>query len=108
MVVVIFRTRLRAGVEKEIEALGAQMYELASSMPGFISYREYGAADGESVAIVEFESPETLATWREHPEHKAAQELGRQRFFAEYRIQVCSPIREYSYPPNRATNAPSG
>jgi heme-degrading monooxygenase HmoA len=97
MVVVIFRTRLRPGVEKEVEEIGRRLYGLASAMPGFISYHEYGAADGESVAIVEFDSPETLAAWREHPEHKAAQELGRQKYFSEYRIQVCSPIREYSY-----------
>jgi heme-degrading monooxygenase HmoA len=98
MVVVIFRTRLKPGVEAEIESLGARMYELGAAMPGFVSYREYAAADGESVAIVEFETHEALAAWREHPEHKAAQEVGRQRFFAEYRITVCDSVRDYSFP----------
>ena len=98
MVVVIFRSRLKPGGEKEIEELGGRMYALGSAMPGFISYREYAAADGETVAIVEFESLETLSAWREHPEHCQAQELGRSKLFSEYRITVCEPVREYSFP----------
>ncbi len=73
------------------------MYELASSMRGYVSYKDFAAEDGESAAIVEFESLETLAAWREHPEHKAAQQRGREEFFAEYHIQVCTPVRDYRF-----------
>jgi len=97
MILTVFRSRLKPGIEAEIEPVGALMYELATSMPGFVSYREYQSADGESVAIVEFESKETLAAWRNHPEHLAAQEKGRSRWFAEYRIQVCEAVRDYSF-----------
>ena len=97
MVVVIFRSRLRSGVEAQIEALGGRMYALGSAMPGFISYREYAAADGESVAIVEFDSHESLRAWREQAEHKEAQQAGRDRFFSEYRITVCDPVRDYDF-----------
>jgi heme-degrading monooxygenase HmoA len=97
MVVVVFRSRLNPGVDKDLEELGARMYGLASSMPGFISYREYASADGEGVAIVEFESNETLAAWRDHSEHKQAQAAGRERFFSEYRITVCDAVRDYRF-----------
>jgi len=97
MVVVVFRSRIKPGYEQEMEALGARMYELASRMPGYVSYREYQAADGEGVAIVEFESAAALQAWREHPEHRAAQAAGRDRFFSSYRIQVCTMERDYSF-----------
>jgi heme-degrading monooxygenase HmoA len=99
MVVVVFRSRLKPGVETEIEALGTRLYELASRMPGYISYREYLAADGESVAIVEFESLGALQAWREHPEHRAAQAVGKERFLSSYRIQVCTVERDYGSAP---------
>lgn len=99
MVVTVFRSRLKPGMEAEIEPVGARMYELASSMPGFISYREYQSGDGESVALVEFDSKDSLAAWRNHPEHLAAQAQGRSRWFADYRIQVCEVVREYSFKP---------
>jgi heme-degrading monooxygenase HmoA len=99
--VVVFRSRLRAGLGEAdfavLGTLGARMYELATAMPGFVSYKDFAAGDGESVSIVEFESAETLLAWREHPEHQEAQRLARERYFAEYRVQVCTPMRSYRF-----------
>jgi heme-degrading monooxygenase HmoA len=97
MVVVVFRSRLKPGIEKEIEEADARMAELASTMPGFVSYRQYASADGEGVSVVEFESHETVAAWRAHPEHRETQRLGRERWLAEYRITVCDAVRDYSF-----------
>ena len=35
MVVVVFRSRLKPGIEKEIEEMDARMAELAATMPGY-------------------------------------------------------------------------
>lgn len=57
MVVIVFRSKIRQGVDMAaLQALGARMYELASAMPGFMSYKDYAAADGESLTLVAFES----------------------------------------------------
>ncbi|WP_372527496.1 antibiotic biosynthesis monooxygenase family protein [Piscinibacter sp.] len=98
MVVTIFRSRLRADADlKALEAAGGRMYELASGMPGFVSYKDYTAQDGESVAIVEFTDEASLLAWRNHPEHRQMQERGRTEFMSEYRIQVCNSLRDYSF-----------
>jgi heme-degrading monooxygenase HmoA len=98
MVVIVFRARLKPQVDHEALAqVGQRMYEIASSMPGYVSYKEFSAEDGEAVSIVEFESLETLAAWREHPEHKEAQQRGRAEFFSKYHIQVCTPVRDYRF-----------
>jgi heme-degrading monooxygenase HmoA len=96
-VIIVFRTRLRPGVEDEVMALGERMYALASAMPGFLSYKDFASADGESVTVVEFASAEELAAWRNQPEHREAQKAGRERFFLGYHIQVCRIEREYSF-----------
>jgi heme-degrading monooxygenase HmoA len=96
MVVTVFRSRLKSSPSAALQELGQRMYELAAAMPGFISYKDF-AEDGESLAIVEFESLETLEAWRRHPEHVAAQQRGRDEFFSEYLIQVCTPVRDYSF-----------
>ena len=98
MIVTVFRNRVREGVEEEITQVGLEMYELAASMPGFISYKDFVADDGENVSIVEFDSEAHLAAWREHPEHRMAQSQGRENWFSEYHIQVCKPIRDYRFP----------
>jgi len=97
MVVTVFRSRMRPGVEAEMEKLGARMYELASQMPGFVSYKDYMAEDQEIVTIVEFETMDAVVAWREHPEHKAAQDRGRNELFSWYHIQVCETVRDYDF-----------
>ena len=64
---------------------------------GFVSCRDFVAADGENVSVIGFESLKTLAVWRNHPEHIVVQQRGRTEFFTEYRIQVCSLVQESAF-----------
>lgn len=98
MIVVIFRSRLRAEHAQQYEAMAARMDALAREMPGFVSIRSYVAEDGERVSIVEFANEATAKAWREHPEHREAQRLGRERFYSEYQVQVCDETRRYAFP----------
>lgn len=95
MTVTIFRSRLNSEHAAAYYEMAARMRTLAEGMPGFISFKTFNAEDGERVSIIEFESEETLRAWREHPEHREAQALGRTVFYAEFQIQVCSIIRQY-------------
>jgi heme-degrading monooxygenase HmoA len=100
MVVAIFRSRLREDANlEELAVLYQRMYALVTAMPGFIGVKDFQADDGEAMAIAEFDTLEHLMAWREHPEHKAAQERGRKEFFKEYSTQVCTTVRNSHFPP---------
>jgi heme-degrading monooxygenase HmoA len=88
MVITVFRSRLRQDHAHEFHVLANRMLTLARTMPGFVSYKSFASDDGERCSIIVFESPEHLRAWREHPEHRQAQELGRERFYAEYSLHV--------------------
>ena len=94
MVVVLFRTRLCDDAGPDYAPLAERMLSLAQAMPGFVSFRHYGAPDGERLSVVEFDSPETAQAWRDHPEHREAQRRGRSDFYTWYRLQVCEQLRE--------------
>jgi heme-degrading monooxygenase HmoA len=98
MIVTVFRSRLRPDVREEYVALADRMNEIARTMPGYISHKGFFAEDGERVTIVEFEHEEGMRAWRMHPEHRAAQKLARERFYAEYSVQVCDVTREARFP----------
>jgi len=74
VIVTVFRGYTRKDLNpqllQQVEQRGVRMYELASNMPGFISYKEFQAADGESVAIVEFATLEQVRAWHDQPEHR--------------------------------------
>ena len=80
------------------------MRELAEAMPGFISFKTFQAEDGERVSLIEFESEDTLQSWREHPEHQKSQELGRTKFYDDFQIQVCSILRQYGSKTSRPSS----
>jgi len=94
MIVTVFRSRLDPEHETEYEMFSEEVHELGTRMPGFVSIKTFTAEDGERVSIVEFESEEALTAWREHPRHREAQTLGRERFFLEYSITTCRVMRE--------------
>ena len=97
MIVTVFRSRLMPGVKDEYIALVNRMNELARTMPGYISHKGFFAEDGERVTVVEFESEEGMRAWRTHPEHIQAQRLARQRYYAEYHLQICELVRDTHY-----------
>ncbi len=97
MVVVLFRHRPRQErSDADYNQVAARMLHLVSHMPGFISLDYFTKADGETLIFAQFESEESVAQWREHPEHRRAQ--GRRNdFYEQYTVQVCSVIREYGW-----------
>jgi heme-degrading monooxygenase HmoA len=105
MIVALFSVEPREGldpaVEAEEEERSARMHQIVRRMPGFISYKAYTADDGERVVVVRFESHEALAAWRSHPEHREAQQRGREAYYEKYWVQVCQTVREYSFTRDR-------
>ncbi|MFY9772055.1 MAG: antibiotic biosynthesis monooxygenase, partial [Xanthobacteraceae bacterium] len=97
MIVTVFRSRLKPSVREDYVALANRMNELARTMPGYISHKDFYASDGERVAIVEFAHEEGQRAWQTNPEHRAAQKLAREKYYTEYHIQVCTLDRESKF-----------
>jgi heme-degrading monooxygenase HmoA len=95
MFVVTFRSRLAADHDAaEYGVRAKRMRDLAEGIPGFRSFRAYASEDGERLSLIEFETEEGLRAWREHPEHREAQRRGRESYYSEYHVQVCTLVRE--------------
>lgn len=102
-VLVLIRTSLRPDCDlAAYEALDARMNEIVEKIPGYRGIKAFTAADGEAVAIAEFESLDALHRWRDHPEHLDAQRAGREKFYAAYDVRVCSVERAYEFASERA------
>jgi heme-degrading monooxygenase HmoA len=94
MVIVVFRTHVKPQADlAKLNALNQEMGALVSTMPGFVSLKDFSAPDGEFLVLAEFESLDSVDAWKAHPEHLVAQRRGREEFFADYHIQVCNVLR---------------
>jgi heme-degrading monooxygenase HmoA len=95
--ITVFRSRLRPEAVAEYGPLADRMAELADGMPGFVERKSFTAEDGERVTLVTFATPEHRRAWRDHPEHRAAQRVGVERLYSEYRLQLCTLEDERSF-----------
>lgn len=98
MIVTVFRSRLRDENRDAYAAVATRMSELAQAMPGYVAHKSFTADDGERVTIVEFESEAAQREWAHHAEHMAAKQQGRESFYSEYSLQICSVMRESRFP----------
>jgi len=96
-VITIFRSRLRGGADDEYFETAAHMKELAQAVPGFVDHKSFTADDGERVSLVTFADEASQQAWRTQVDHRAAQAAGRDRFYAEYSIQVGDCTRAHSF-----------
>ena len=88
----VFRSRLRPEHSQSYASRAARMEDLAAGQPGFVEFKTFEAEDGERLSVIVFENRETQEGWRDHPEHRQAQELGVRDFYADYDIAVCEVL----------------
>lgn len=80
----------------EYAAIGARMFERASSMPGFVALHKLDVPDGRELAIAYFETEEQMAAWYNDPEHRAVETLGRREILDDYTIEILEMTRSYT------------
>jgi heme-degrading monooxygenase HmoA len=91
---VVFRSVLREDAQPEYGQTMERMDEIVSSMPGYLeSYSVRDPDSREGITVVRFADEESLAAWRNHVEHLAAQETGRLRFYEWYDLSVAHEVR---------------
>src|SRR5438128_11315853 len=96
MIVVLFRSKLVDAPAGYAE-MSDEMEALARTMPGFIDVKGYVAEDGERLTIVRWENEETMRIWRENARHRVAQRMGREHWYAYYKMEVAEVLREKAF-----------
>ena len=97
MIVTLFRSRLRPECLEEYQRFVDSTAGMAETAPGFKGHKLFVAEDGERITLVEFENEEAQRNWARTREHVVAARAGRDRFYSEYKIQVCEVKRESQF-----------
>ena len=97
MVVVLFHSRLTGQAGEDYAAMADEMLARARGMPGFVSFRHYEGEGGERLDVIHWRDEASLAAWRDDPRHRAAQKLGRERWYTSFEIEVAQLVREQRF-----------
>lgn len=96
MYAVIFTAEIKA-LDAEYEQTAKRMRELAHEKygcTGFVSCSQ----DGREIAVSYWPSEERIRDWKNDPEHRAAREIGRSKWYASYQVEVVRIERSYGGP----------
>ena len=75
--------------------LAARLRELAVEKYGCIEFASVTEGNRE-LTISWWETMEDIDRWKQDPEHRKAQQLGRREYYRSYRVQVVKVVREYA------------
>lgn len=92
-IAVIFTAEMGADVTGYADT-AARINELVREQRGYIG--KYHRMEGNrEITISYWEDLEAVKAWKAHPEHLAAQEQGRSKWYAGYRVQLVRIGRFY-------------
>ncbi len=95
MVVVIFRAKIRH-LDADYAAVAARMRELALTQFGCLEFQAVSEGADE-VALSYWPDEASVVAWKNHADHMLAQQMGRQRWYQSYVVQVSHIGREYRF-----------
>lgn len=93
MYAVIFRAEIKQ-LDAGYSDIAQRMRELALGEYRCLEFVSSSEGNIE-VAISYWESLEDIQAWKNNPEHRRAQELGKSRWYKSYNVQVVEVLRVY-------------
>jgi heme-degrading monooxygenase HmoA len=89
---VIFSNHLTSEHDGYDEA-AKRMMEMASEQPGFLGAES--VRDGLGITVSYWESLDAIDNWKRNAEHREAQKLGREQWYATFKIRVARVERDH-------------
>ncbi len=97
MIAVIFEVVPAAGERDRYLGIAASLRPMLDGIDGFISIERFQslADPGRILSLSFWRDEAAVAAWRNTEEHRAAQAMGRDGVFSDYRLRIASVVRDY-------------
>ncbi len=94
--VIFVSQRLSSDPAGYVQAADA-MAGLAALQPGYLGMNATRDGDGMGITVSYWDSDAAAKAWRDHPDHAAIREGGRDRWYAWYDLHVAAVSRSYDW-----------
>ena len=98
---VIFTNKLSSRREG-YEAMGAEMFAMASAHPGCFGAETTRDEEGVGITVSYWKDEASLLDWKANAKHLVAQKMGIDRWYEHYELRVARVERAYSGPSGRS------
>ena len=93
MYAVIFKAEINK-IDKSYCAMANRMRELAINEYGCIKFNSVTEGNNE-IAISYWNSKEHIKEWKQNKEHQKAQELGKNKWYKNYSVEIVEVLNQY-------------
>lgn len=77
--------------------MAEEMERLALEQPGCLGIESARGADGFGITNAYWSDEASIVAWKNNVRHLAAQALGRERWYAHYRVRIAKVERAYGF-----------
>lgn len=91
---VIF-TSIKAEDDNGYSEMAERMKELAQLQPGYLGIES--AREEMGITVSYWKDLESIRHWKMNMEHLEAQKLGKEKWYAQYKLRVCLVERDYGF-----------
>ena len=97
MIAVIFEVWPDADGRAAYLDIAADLRPLLSHVDGFISIERFESLTepGKLLSLSFWRDEAAVSAWRNTPQHRSAQDAGRNRLFRDYRLRIAAVTRDY-------------
>jgi heme-degrading monooxygenase HmoA len=81
--------------ETGYEEMARRMIDLAEKQPGFLGIESVRDTDS-GITVSYWRSVEAIKQWKANSEHRLAQELGKSRWYDDFKVRICKVEMNYS------------
>jgi len=97
MIAVIFEVWPKSEHKQQYLDLAAELRPILETIDGFISIERFESLTekGKILSLSFFRDEAAVAAWRNIPQHRRTQGIGRAKIFSDYRLRIAGVIRDY-------------
>jgi heme-degrading monooxygenase HmoA len=97
MIAVLFEVIPAEGEKQTYLDIAKDLRPALDSIDGFISIERFQSltTPGKILSLSYWRDEEAVRQWRNTPDHRLAQQLGREKVFKDYTLRVVQVIRDY-------------
>ena len=91
---VIF-TSTRKDIDAGYQEMNQKMFDLAARQPGYLGVET--AREEIGITVSYWKDLESIRHWKGNVEHLEAQKLGREKWYAIYKVRIARVERDYGF-----------
>lgn len=90
-------TSTRTTTEEGYEEMNTATYNEIQKMKGYLGFESFRNNEGFGVNISYWKDMPSLLEWKNNELHKEAQALGKEKWYKNYKLRICTVERDYEF-----------